>query len=258
MSKKFYPDKTFYPQIEEFKTELTFRINSYEDLWYLRQVKDVYDANNKSLSVLIPCLLDAQADRRFNLNESANLKLVCEFINSMKFEKVKVFHPHNAEVVEALIDKVEIIDNYKFISDVLDYIENDNLILMSTDAGGFKPLMKLSDKLKWNGEVFSATKSRIWNSVNHKSELIQRIDREDFEGKDVLIIDDLCVFGGTFMGLSNLLAVKNIGKLYLAVSHITVQNPNIKLNEFFDQIYTTNSKYEDYDNLLNLTVLKHF
>jgi phosphoribosylpyrophosphate synthetase len=160
-----YPDGTQYVKVTEFSDQLEFRINSYSDLWTLRQIKDVCDHNKQEVNLYIPCLLDAQADRRFNPDESSGLKLVCEFINSMKFKSVKVFHPHIPEVVEALLDNIEIIDNSEFVIEVLDSISNpqpldmndwrnnSNLILMSTDAGGFKPLMKLADKLQWKGEV---------------------------------------------------------------------------------------------------------
>ena len=74
------------------------------------------------------------------------------------------------------------------------------VILMSSDAGGFKPLMKLCDNIGWEGKTFSASKYRSF--VDGKTKLSQRVDREDFGGKDILIIDDICVYGGTFKGLS--------------------------------------------------------
>lgn len=243
-----YPDNSFYTTIDfEGKSEydLTFRINSYEDLWQLRQIKDTCDYNKVKVNLTIPNLFDAQADRRFNDNEPANFKLVCKFINDMKFNSVTVFHPHNQEATEALIDDVRIIDNSKFIEHVIRYLEQPkDLILMSTDAGGFKPLMKLCDKLNWKGETFSASKSRKFEEG--KSKLVQQVDRQDFGGKDILIIDDISVYGGTFVGLAKLLKERNCGKLYLAVSHITVENPNPELFTLFDKIFTTNSKNLEY------------
>jgi len=251
-----YPDGSFYTQIDfEGQTEynLTFRINSYEDLWQLRQIKDICDHNKVKINLTIPNLFDAQADRRFEENEPANLKLVCKFINEMKFNSVTVFHPHNQEATEALIDDVKIIDNHRFISLVLHKLgygdelgENDNnLILMSTDAGGFKPLMKLCDKLGWTCETFSASKSR--KLVEGKSKLTQQIDKQDFGGKDILIIDDISVYGGTFKGLAKMLKERNCGKLYLAVSHITVQElGQDPVTDYFDKVFTTNSKYDEY------------
>ena len=261
-----YPDGSFYTKVNEFKPEITFRLNSYEDLWQLGQIKDVYDHNNQELSVIIPNLLDAQADRRFDEHESTNLKMVCKFINKLNFKKVSVFHPHNAEVVEALIDNVKIIDNSDYIYEVLAELKSNydfnaydmeaNLILMSSDAGGFKPLIKLCDKLEWKGETYSASKSR--DKETHK--LTQLIDRQDFGGKDILIVDDICVKGGTFKGLSTMLKERNCGKLYLAVSHTTIQdlgeNP---VTDYFEKVFTSNSKYDYYHiekgNQLKYTVV---
>jgi len=170
------------------------------------------------------------------------------------------------------MDNVEIIDNSHFIKSVL-YNELapgpgfpnpdllDNIILMSSDAGGFKPLMKLCDKIQWQGETESASKSRQYIKNEQRaiskpintitpvsySKLTQRINRQDFEGKDILIIDDICVYGGTFKGLSKLLKDRNCGKLYLAVSHMTVQNLGVdSVTDYFDKVFTTNSKFDNY------------
>lgn len=245
---KYYPDKSQYVVIDEFSDYLEFRINSYTDLWTLNQIKDICDYNKQEVNLFIPSLLDAQADRRFNINESSGLKLVCNFINLLNFKSISIFHPHNPEVIEALIDNVKIIDNYDFILDTLLNIPSKDTILMSTDAGGFKPLMKLADKLNWKGEVFSASKSRSY--IDNKSKLIQQIDKDDFESKDILIIDDICVNGGTFVGLANLLKERNCGKLYLAISHITIEQPNSLIFDLYDKVFTTNSK--------NLTYIKQY
>lgn len=190
--------------------------------------------------------------------------------------KFIIFHPHNPEVVEIgfdLFDKnVTITDNLGYVMRILsEYFNNnkgvhgkfqDNLILMSSDAGGFKPLMKLCDKLSWSGEVYSASKSR--NYENGKSKLTQIIDREDFGGKDILIIDDICVYGGTFKGLAKLLKKRNCGKLYLAVSHMTIQHlGDDPVTNYFDTVFTTNSKYDIYREKdgyppYNLEIIKLF
>lgn len=256
-----YPDGTSYVEgSPEHHKEHIFKINSYEDLWHLNQWVDNYVNVTDGLipTIIIPNLIDAQADRRFAHNQSSGLKLVCKFLNSMK-AKFKIFHPHNPEVVEALMDNVEIIDNSSFIKTILwnelaigpgfvDVDKLDNIILMSSDAGGFKSLMKLCDKLNWKGETFTASKSRQYK--DNKSILTQEIDKtRDFNGKDILIIDDICVYGGTFKGLSKILREPrmNVGKLYLAVSHMTVQNLGTDpVTKYFDQVFITNSKFNQY------------
>jgi ribose-phosphate pyrophosphokinase len=278
-----YPDGTSYAIVKNIEEDfITAKINNYEELWHLNQYVDAYNhACNIKPNILIPNLIDAQADRRFNSNESSGLKLVCKFLNSMN-ANFKIFHPHNPEVVEALIDKVEIIDNSEFIHNVLHNIIKkkfgekydsfqkqaiiNNTILMSSDAGGFKPLMKLCDKISWQGETASASKYR--ECKDGKSILTQLIAHNDFRGKDILIVDDICVYGGTFKGLSKMLKERNCGKLYLAVSHMTVQNlGEDPVTNYFDTVFTTNSKYdqyftshgaEDQSKLQNLEIIKLF
>lgn len=250
-----YPDSTSYINGTKLG-EQVFKINKYEDLWHLNQFVDAFHNQHSSTlhkirpNIVIPNLIDAQADKRFNRGESFGLKLVLKFLNSLE-ANFKIFHPHNSEVVEIVMDSVEIIDNSHFINSVLvqtdEIIQSEksgNLILFSSDAGGFKPLMKLADKLKWIGEVYGASKARKYE--NGESKLVQVIDRQDFGGKDILIVDDICVYGGTFVGLAKMLRERNCGKLYLAISHLTVEKPNPELFSLYDKVFTTNSKFDEY------------
>lgn len=267
-----YPDGTSYAKFDlEKPNSFTYKVNTYEDLWHLNQIVDAYNNQGLKPIITIPWLIDGQADRRFNEWESSGLKLVCDFLNRMN-ATFKIFHPHNPEVVEALMDNVKIIDNTRFISYVLQAIKDgdttcyptllddkyigpegwfrdvridENLILMSSDAGGFKPLMKLCDKIGWVGETASASKARSYE--DGKTTLHQIVPIKDFDGKDILIIDDICVYGGTFKGLSKLLKTRNCGKLYLAVSHMTVQNlGEDSVTNYFNKVFTTSSKYNTY------------
>jgi len=253
-----YPDGSGYVTIskesKDTTQEITFKINTYEDLWHLNQFVDVMNHNGRIPIITISNLIDAQADKRFSKNESSGLKLVCKFLNKMN-ANFKIFHPHNPEVVEALMGNVEIIDNSKFIQAVLEKLPDlksivdnnynglENIILMSSDADGFKPLMKLCRDINWKGGIYSATKYR--DAENNK--LNQFIGIGDFEGKDILIVDDISVYGGTFKGLSKILKERNCGKLYLAVSHMTVQElGDDSITNYFDKVFTTNSKFDDY------------
>lgn len=249
-----YPDGTSYVEAFGDYAERIFKINNYEDLWHLNQYVNACNNIDVVPNIIIPNLIDAQADRRFSKNQSSGLKLVCSFLNSMK-ANFKIFHPHNPEVVEALMNNAEIIDNSGFIIEVLENIEQDlnsnilqnHLVLISADAGGFKSLMKLCDKIGWGGETFSASKSRKYQ--DNKSVLNQTIDKQDFQGKDILIIDDINTYGGTFKGLSKLLRERNCGKLYLAVSHMNVQNlGEDPVTNYFGKVFTTNSKFESYEH----------
>jgi len=247
-----YPDGGIYAKVTDFSNPIiTEKINSYEDLFFIKSLKEACDYNGiEHVELFIPCMFQQQHDRRFHDNESFELKLVTDFINSCNFSRVYIFHPHS-DATQMGIRNVKVIDNSKFITKVLEDI-GTTPVLLSTDGGSFKWINKLADVIDFQGEVYGANKSR--DVVTHK--LTQMIDRQDFEGRDVLVADDLCVFGGTFIGLAKLLKERNIGRLFLAVSHITVQNPNKELEKYYDRIYCTNSKYDKYD-LENLTIFNY-
>ena len=269
--KQYYPDNSFYVEVGNFNKTFIFRINSYEDLWELNQLHDVYKYNNKNAIVIIPNLFTSQEDRRFDIAQPFGLKLVLEFLKGMENFDYKIFHPHNSEVVEAILDdRVEIIDNHDFINDVFFHISNyksfmdfatkresfiynndkgiqipNNLVVLLPDGGAYKWGVKLMDKLGFNGDVVAASKNRQY--VDGKSKLVQQLPNYDFNGKDILIIDDICIYGGTFKGLAKMLKERNCGKIYLAVSHITVQNlGDDAITNYFDMVYTTNSKFSKY------------
>lgn len=272
-----YPDGTSYVSIN-YKQDCpnkTFKLNSYEDLWQLNQFVDACNNNDRVPIITIPYLLDAQADRRFNKDESSGLKLVLKFLNGMK-ANFKIFHPHNAEVVEALMDNIEIIDSSEFIEAVFNNLvehhgyDARSLDICTTvllpDGGAYKWGAKLMDKLDFRGDVIAAAKNRKF--VDGKSILTQQLPDYDFEGRDILIIDDICIYGGTFKGLATMLRERNCGKLYLAVSHITVQNhEKDNVFSYFDRVFTTNSKYDVYyervdgssgKEIKNLEIIKLF
>lgn len=280
MRKGQYPDGTTYVKETQLGRQV-FKINRYEDLWFLTQFVDAFhNAYDMAPKIIIPNLLDAQADRRFTKGESFGLGLVLRHLVNLD-ANFTFFHPHNAEVVEMAFfiagKKCTIMDNTMFINNVLKMLSevgvssvewgkelNNNLILMSPDAGAFKPMVKLADKLEWSGDIYSAVKSR--DPKTHK--LTQVISKEDFGGKDILIIDDLMVGGGTLKGLATMLRGKNVGKIYAAVSHITL--PHLgrdPVTHYFDHVFTTNSKFDKYYEVppsavktypTNLTVFKEF
>ena len=279
---KSYPDNTKYVIVKKITNNLTFRLNTYEDLWILNQIHDVVKKANWKVTVTISNLIDAQADRRFDIDQPFGLKLVLEFLKGMENFDYKIFHPHNPEVVEAILDdRVEIIDNHDFIKDVFFHISNyksfmdfvtkgesfvysnakgiqipNNLVVLLPDGGAYKWGVKLMDKLGFNGDVVAASKNRQY--VDGKSKLVQQLPDYDFNGKDILIIDDICIYGGTFKGLAKMLKKRNCGKLFLAVSHMTVlELGEDSIGNYFNNVFTTNSKFEeDYTSDGNTSLAK--
>ena len=223
-----YPDNTGYPLIQSSGDSLFFRIDSYEDLWILNQISD--SLQSREVDLYIPFLLHSQGDRRFNHNSCHELRLICNFLNQMNWKSINLFHPHNAEVVEALIPNVNIIDNSELVKKVIKEVNPD--VLISLDAGGYKSLSKVADKIGWDKELVSFSKSRDHGDVKMIAPNV------DLENKTVLIVDDICIYGGSLVKCLRLLPKST--KRYVCVSHMT-QIPKTELYMESDGVFTTSS-----------------
>lgn len=232
-----YPDGQISVKVEEFSKHLYFRINNYQDLIVLISVAEVYNANNVELPTLfIPCLFGQRSDRRFNPKQSFDLKVICDIINSCEFPRITILDPHS-DVSLALINNSQKMSSFDYVSETVDKIRktsvDNNLILVSPDAGAYKKVFEYGQKLGL--EVVAAVKHRdSKGNVNlHFTTPVV--------GKECLIVDDLCDGGYTFEVLGQALKQQMASSIYLYVSHGYFSKGFIKLHDIIDHIYCTNS-----------------
>ncbi|MEY8366575.1 phosphoribosyltransferase family protein [Anaerovoracaceae bacterium 41-7] len=199
---------------------------------------------NSCIELFLPYVPHARMDRTKNENDIFTLKYFCEVINSLEFESVKVFDPHS-DVVTALINncRVNIITN-----DILETfypIDSPNLLLFYPDNGAEK---KYGSTIKKNYTF--GIKHRDW--ITGKIESYRIADPDKVKGRDILIVDDICSYGGTFALAAKALKEAGARSVRLYVSHC---EKNIFKGKIFeegniDRVYTTNSllRAEDVEN----------
>ncbi len=222
------------------------RVTSTSDLMLLILVVETIrkDGYRGKLEVVLPYMPYQQADRDFSLGECFSLQTVCKMLNTLDVDRFFIFDPHS-DVSPALLHKTTVLDNSSYIHEVLMNIKSkqsvileDTLCILSPDAGAYKKIGKLCSKLDWRGELVAANKFR---SISTGSIESLELSKQDFKGKDVLIIDDICIGGRTFIELAKKLREKNAGKIYLAISHGVFSNGFRDLNEYFEGIFCTDS-----------------
>lgn len=224
------------PNFDKLKeVTITHRLNSFNDLGLLCLAVDaLHRIDAKLENLVIPYFPSARQDRVMIKGEPLSVKVYAEIINAFKFKKVLVFDAHS-EVTPAVLNNCEVITNHTFIQKVIQEIGNDAL-LISPDGGALKKIYKVSEFLG-GMEVVECSKSR---DVKTGKLTGFKVYADDLQGKDCLIVDDICDGGGTFIGLADELKKKNAGKLYLAVSHGIFSKGFDEL-KCFERIFTTDS-----------------
>ena len=232
--KKFKDDQVTAKVSGSGNLEIHLRGNSYEDLFRAASLKEAWDAThslNKTVySVLnLYCLIGQRSDRRFNKGESFDLKVIAEFINAMKFDQVKILHPHSP-ISLALIRNSESIPHFPFVQKAYEVLGNPTLV--SPDAGAYKTTHDIAKQL--NADLVPSNKVRI------NGEPIITI-QGDVKGKKCLIVDDLADGGRTFKNLAQELKMQGAANVYLYVTHGQFNHGFEELKESIDHIYCTNS-----------------
>jgi len=221
---------------------ITHRIQSFNDIGLLLiAVNALRNMKVKNINLLLPYFPGARQDRLMVKGEALSVKVYAELINNLKLNSVTIFDPHS-EVTTALLDNCTVIENYKFIKKVINELDKDTL-LISPDGGALKKIYKVASYLQ-NYEVIECSKLR-----NVKTGKLSgfKVYAGDLQGKDCLIVDDICDGGRTFLGIAKELKAKNAGKLYLAVSHGIFSKGFEELNKHFSKIFTTNA-FKDVKN----------
>lgn len=216
------------------------RLLSNDNIITLALVKDVIDNKYVNVKTIlkIDYMMYQQDDRRFKTEESFGLKVVSNFINSMKWDKVEIFHPHSDKV--EFIDNCIITSNQSFVEeailDIRSYTFNRFPYWVIPDSGAFKTQFKQIENIEYPNFI-TCMKSR-----NHETDGIETVvNVGDLSGQACFIVDDICLGGRTFIQIAQKLREKNCGELYLIISHGVFNQGIEHLLEYFDYIYTTDS-----------------
>ncbi len=220
------------------------RINSYEDLFYIRSIADVIKHSGRGTSnyrLFIPCLFGQRSDRRFDDLQSFDLKLIAEVINSCGFGNIEILDPHS-DVALCLINNSRKRSSLEYVEKAIKHYHDVNAalhngsedpILVSPDAGAYKKVFEYGEKLKL--EVVAAVKHR------DKEGNVDLRFIGDVKNKPCFIVDDLCDGGYTFLVLAKALREQGAREVYLYVSHGIFSKGFKELHKVIDHIYCTNS-----------------
>ena len=237
--------KTSHNLYETNHVTITHRINNFEDLGLLLvAVNALRNLTSIGFSLVLPYFPGARQDRIMVPGEPLTVKLYADIINSLKFTSVEILDPHS-EVTPALLNNCAVLNNHAFVTLALDQIYPKNFFkpfcIVSPDSGANKKMKDLLVFLNQQETIIPLVKCDKTRDVVNGIITGFEVYADYLEGKDCIIVDDICDGGGTFMGLATELKAKGAGDLYLIVSHGIFSKGFKELKKHFKGIYTTDS-----------------
>ena len=252
-------DQTPYYNINEIRTQMRYpagethselndiqginsiaveaEITNFEELCDMIVTDEILKRQGIQTQWFVPYFPFARHDRRNHNKDGYELGLAKQLVQSLN---ITIADPHSDVTGEIQnISQTEIVN----ILIQKGHIKKTNLTAVIPDAGASK---KAYDWSIPNGiPTVQATKRRDPKTGKLSGFGVPETDL--IEGKDIIIVDDICDGGGTFLGLAEKILEKNPKTLTLVVTHGLFTKGFDALAKSYDQIITFGYKNKQND-----------
>lgn len=215
------------------------RIANSDDLFILMQVGDILNRQGIVFSLKISYLMSMRMDRVISYDEAYSLNIVANIINSMKPADVFIVEPHSYK-------STHLIDNSSYESGTHYIPKSEEYIYVYPDAGAEARYSSYlpNEKHVYCSKIRSLeTGSLLGFTIKNPEVIINNPD------KPLMVIDDLCDGGGTFVGIAKeIRKIDPSRKLSIYVTHMVNPKGIENLSKNFNHVWFTNS-YKTWENL---------
>ena len=246
-----FPDGEVQITLGEFShkdpVEVACRITNAEELFILMQVADILNRHDVVWHLHIYYLMGARMDRVMDFNRPYTLKIVANLIKNLGCRSIYVLEPHS-DMTPFILQSENLYpeeERYDDFHPTNWNVYRDYLVVFP-DKGAYERY----DGEWRKGQVDIAIAEKVRNVETGVIESIKILNPEVFEGntKPIMVVDDLCDGGGTFVGIANEIRKYTDKELNIFVTHMVNPVGIRHLANNFDHVYFTNS-YKDWKQI---------
>lgn len=183
-------------------------------------------------------------DRVCNEGEALSIAVFASLINSQKYDQVMIIDPHS-DVTTALFNRVVVVKQDEVFREVFGDRYDFHATIVAPDVGASKKAAIIGE-LTQNPTIFASKQRNLATG-----EIIGLSFSGEVEGKNVVVVDDICDKGGTFIALGEQLRNSGVAHATLMVTHGMFNAGTGNLLKLYDSIYTTNTYHQDREGVVD-------
>ncbi len=218
------------------------RITSAEELFILQQVCDILRRHGIIFNIYIYYLMSARMDRVMDFNRPYSLSIVCDVLDNLGASDIFVYECHS-DVIYNLIKKTRIHGLRIPDTNLVKIVGKNKHQLVLPDKGAadrYDDELYMSNYILFNKVRDLSTGNIISIECTNPKDIIKDIP--------LLVYDDLCDAGGTFIGIANELRKFTDKEINIFVHHMVNRKGIENLSKNYDKVFFTNS-YKTWNNL---------
>ena len=232
------------------RMDIVWHYENDAELFTIMCIRDYYE-NHKAI-LYLPYLCHSRQDRVKNPEDVFTLRTFARVINSMNFERVYVWDAHS-NVGPALIDRCHDVNALTWIQEAITQLgyAKDNICLFFPDEGAQKRYGTMFPDYK---QAFGI-KNRNWETGKIEGYMI--VGEDNIKDNHILIIDDICSYGNTFVTAAEALHEAGANGIDLYVTHCeeAVVKGDVFKCGLIDKVFTTDSLVRSEETNSKLTIV---
>lgn len=211
-----FPDGT--SQVWKLNQEILETTNYAHIVWefshegefmHLAQLKSLLDKYQFKTTLRLPYLPYGRQDKEVSNTETFALRTFCKYLNFMDFDEIIVMDPHSS-VLKDYVRNVRETYPTQALADTRDVVQDD--ILCYPDAGA---LRKYAPTIPGFSVFGLKERDKLTGAITN----YQLCGLHNLDGMNVLILDDICDGGATFVLLAKKLYEAGAKEVHLFVTH---------------------------------------
>lgn len=242
-----FPDNT--SQVWKLPKEIIDSLN-VKVTWNFEAERELIDLLSLRILLLekcnihlhIPYLPYARQDKKIDNNSTFNLDVFSTILNQGKFNLVTSVDVHNVKTTNNLIENFRNLTINNLIEKSLNYIPTDYIAY--PDFGAHSRYKNINKSI-----LFEKNRDQSTGKIlGHRLESSEDLNRVNI-AKRILIVDDICDGGATFISIAKMLKEINPNlNIDLYVTHgIFSKGKKVLHDSGIENIYTTNSLLKNTD-----------
>lgn len=223
---KFLPKESTY---------ILWLFESEAELMHVCQLAELCNERFKtSVDLVCPYLPYGRQDKQVTNNTSFALSTFKEVLYHAGITRIEAFDPHsNSDMVYASDDVL------KSVKDFHNYLAKmDHDVICFPDKGASARYKYSFDIDLFSHIYFEKVRDQLTGNITG----LKLLGTNELEGRKILIVDDICDGGMTFIKVAEALQVYKPGRIDLAVSHgLFSKGKQVLHDAGITNVYTTNS-----------------
>ncbi len=190
--------------------DITWKFENEGEFLHLAQLKDLLESKNIRSELYLPYLPYGRQDKEVSNSSTFALRTFAKLLNSLNFNKIKILDPHSSKAFE-FIDHVVEVYPVKQLHKIVEEIKPG--VLCYPDKGALEKYDKISSYKMYRYIYGEKVRDQLTGNITSYKVI------GDYKDKTVLIIDDICDGGMTFILLAKELLNQGIKEVNLFVTH---------------------------------------